>query len=226
MIDGRLERIHPEILLLGNSLDIEGLTDITDVGERIDKNSPLPSPGEVGNGKKIFLPLLERIRQFQNGNFCFTANDSIDPVKIPHDLLMKKTGGISPEKNINGRKGGFHLFDHFHHIVTLMVPVEVDGNDSRGFLFDIFDDRKMMIFNPLHPHVYDLGGNMMTLEKVGQSEKPHGHEIDPDEMIDRPVIIGQFWDMEKNTVKFSHRRNCKMSGWRISTPSQKKSHGA
>jgi hypothetical protein len=33
MIDGRLERIHPEILLLGNPLDIKGLTDITDVGE-------------------------------------------------------------------------------------------------------------------------------------------------------------------------------------------------
>jgi len=35
MIDRRLERIHPEILLLGNSLDIEGLADITDVGRII-----------------------------------------------------------------------------------------------------------------------------------------------------------------------------------------------
>ena len=32
MIDGRLEGIHPEILLLGNSLYIEGLTDIPDIG--------------------------------------------------------------------------------------------------------------------------------------------------------------------------------------------------
>jgi len=35
MIDGRLEGIHPEILLLGNSLYIERLTDITDIGEMI-----------------------------------------------------------------------------------------------------------------------------------------------------------------------------------------------
>jgi hypothetical protein len=107
-----------------------------------------------------------------------------------------------------------------------MMPVEVNGNDSRVFLFDIFDDRKIVVLNPLHPHVHNLGGDLMTLEEIGQSEEPHGQEIDPDEMIDRPVIIGQLGDMEKNTVNSSHQRNCKMSRAIISTSSQKKSHGA
>jgi hypothetical protein len=117
MMDGRLERIHPEILLLGNSLDIEKLTDITDVGgmifqqqevgegeviqvffggdvgKGIDKNSPLSSPGKVGNGEEIVLPSQKRVRQFQNGSLCFPANDPIDPVEIPHDLFMEETGG-------------------------------------------------------------------------------------------------------------------------------------
>jgi hypothetical protein len=52
--------------------------------------------------------------------------------------------------------------------------------------------------------VYDLGGNAMTLEKVGQPEEPHGQEVDPDEMTDRPVIIGQFGNMEKNKIKTTH----------------------
>jgi hypothetical protein len=42
------------------------------------------------------------------------------------------------------------------------------------------------------------------VEEVGQSEKPHGQEVDPDEMTDRPVIIGQFGDMEKNKIKATH----------------------
>jgi hypothetical protein len=52
--------------------------------------------------------------------------------------------------------------------------------------------------------VYDLGRNAMTLEKVGQPEEPHGQEVDPDEMTDRPVIIGQFGNMEKNKIKTTH----------------------
>src|SRR4030042_5451977 len=47
MIDRRLERIHPEILLLGNSLDIEGLTDISDVGGVILQQR------EVGEGEAV-----------------------------------------------------------------------------------------------------------------------------------------------------------------------------
>jgi hypothetical protein len=48
-----------------------------------------------------------------------------------------------------------------------MVPVQVHRNDPRGLLPEIVDDREIVIFNPLYPQVYDLGGNTMTLEKVG-----------------------------------------------------------
>jgi hypothetical protein len=69
--------------------------------------------------------------------------------------------------------------------------------------------------------VDDLDGNMMTLEKIGQSKKPHGEEVDPDEMIDRPVVIGQLGNMEENTIKSSHRENCKMLIGYISTSPDK-----
>jgi hypothetical protein len=65
--------------------------------------------------------------------------------------------------------------------------------------------------------VDDLGGNTITLEEIGQSKEPHGQEVDPDEMIDRPVVIGQLGNMEENTIKFSHRGNCKMLTGYIST---------
>jgi hypothetical protein len=71
-----------------------------------------------------------------------------------------------------------------------MMPVEIEGNDPRGLLPDVFDDGKFVVFNPLYSQVHNLSGNVMTLEKVGQSEEPHGQEIDPDETIDRPVVIG------------------------------------
>jgi hypothetical protein len=58
---------------------------------------------------------------------------------------------------------------------------------------------------------------MITLEKIGQSKKPQGQEVDPDEMIDRPVVIGQLGNMEENTIESSHRRNCKMLTGYIST---------
>jgi hypothetical protein len=70
-----------------------------------------------------------------------------------------------------------------------MVPVEVHGNDSRGLLPDIIDDGEFVVFNPFYPHVHNMSGNAMTLEKIRQSEKPHGEEIDPDKMMDRPVVI-------------------------------------
>jgi hypothetical protein len=81
-----------------------------------------------------------------------------------------------------------------------MVPVKIDGNDPRTFLLDIIDDGKIMILNPFNPHVYDLSGNAMTLEKVSQTKKPHGEKIDPDEMMDGPVVIGQLGDMKENTI--------------------------
>jgi len=91
-----------------------------------------------------------------------------------------------------------------HHIETLMVPVEVQGDDSRGLLAEIFNDRKMVVFNPLYSQVDDLGGNALTLEKVGQPEESHGQEVDPDEMADRTVIIIQLGNMEKNKIKTTH----------------------
>jgi len=113
---------------------------------------------------------------------------------------MKKTGGIASEEDIDRGKGLFHLFDHFHHIIALMVPVKIEGNDPRSLLSDMIDDGKMGILNPFNSHMYDLGGNAMTLEKVGQPKESHGQEIDPDEMIDGPVVISQLGDMKKNTV--------------------------
>jgi len=51
-----------------------------------------------------------------------------------------------------------------------------------------------------------LGGNALTLEKVGQPEESHGQEVDPDEMADRTVIIIQLGNMEKNKIKATHGR--------------------
>jgi hypothetical protein len=102
-----------------------------------------------------------------------------------------------------------------------MVPVEVHRDDPGGLLPEIFDDREIVIFNPLYSQVYNLSGKTMALEKVGQSEEPHGQEVDPDEMTDRPVIIGQFGDMEKNEIKVTHGGNCKMLTRSISTEAQK-----
>jgi hypothetical protein len=102
-----------------------------------------------------------------------------------------------------------------------MVPVEVHRNDPGGLLPEIFDDREIVIFNPFYSQVYDLGGNTMALEKVGQSEEPHGQKVDPDEMTDRPVIILQFGNMEKNKIGTAHGGNCKMLTRSISTEIQK-----
>jgi hypothetical protein len=65
------------------------------------------------------------------------------------------------------RKSLLNLLDHLHHIETLVVPMETDGNDPRGLLLDVFENGKMMIFNPLHSHVHNLGRNALTLEEVG-----------------------------------------------------------
>jgi hypothetical protein len=83
VIDGRLERIHPEILFLGDTLDIKRLSDVANVGgvilqqgkiieretiqvllrsdvrKRIDEDPPLSSPREVRHGEEVFL-LLEK----------------------------------------------------------------------------------------------------------------------------------------------------------------------
>jgi hypothetical protein len=102
-----------------------------------------------------------------------------------------------------------------------VVPVEVQGDDPRGLLPKILNDGKIVIFNPLHSQVDDLGGNTTTLEKVGQPEEAHGQKVDPDEMMDRPVIVGQLGNMEKNKIKATHGGNCKMLTRDISTEAKK-----
>ena len=43
------------------------------------------------------------------------------------------------------------------------------------------------------------------MKKVGQREKSHGKEIDPDELANRPVVVDPFGDMKEETIDFSHR---------------------
>jgi hypothetical protein len=119
---------------------------------------------------------------------------------------MEKTGGKPSQENVGLGKGGLDLLDILHHIVTLVVPVEVHRNDPGVLVPEIIDDGEMVIFNPFYSQVDDLSGNALTLEKVRQSEEPHGQEIDPDEMTDRPVIIGQLGDVEKNKIEATHGR--------------------
>jgi len=58
--------------------------------------------------------------------------------------------------------------------------------------------------------MHNLGGDVVTLEEVSQSEESHGQEVDPNKIIDRPVVIVQLGDMEKNTVNPSTPRP---EGW-------------
>jgi hypothetical protein len=102
---------------------------------------------------------------------------------------MEKAGSVSPKKNIDGGEGGFHLFGNFHRIENLMVPMEIDGNNPWSLLFDIREDGKIVIFNPLHSQVNDLAGNSMTLKEVSQAKKSHGKEVDPDKLINGSIII-------------------------------------
>jgi hypothetical protein len=82
--------------------------------------------------------------------------------------------------------------------------MKVEGDDPRSLFPKILNDGKIVIFNPLHSQVDDLSGNAMALEKVGQSEESHGQKVDPDEMVDRPIIIGQLGDMEENKIRATH----------------------
>jgi hypothetical protein len=91
-----------------------------------------------------------------------------------------------------------------------MVPVEIEGNDSWSFFPNIIEDRKIVIFDPLHSDVYDLGRNVMTLEKVGQSKESHRQEVDPDKLINGPIVISQLGDVDEEAVHSFHRENCKM----------------
>jgi len=78
-----------------------------------------------------------------------------------------------------------------------MVPVEIESNDSWSFFPNMIEDRKIVIFDPLHSHVYNLSENAMTLEKVSQSEESHRQEVDPDKLINGPIVISQPGDVDE-----------------------------
>jgi len=92
-----------------------------------------------------------------------------------------------------------------------MVPMKIEGNDPRGLFLDLIKDGKMMIFDPFHSQMNDLAGNVLTLEKVGQSEESHRQEIDPQKMTNRPIVVSQLGDVQEETIHSFHRGNCKMS---------------
>jgi len=99
-----------------------------------------------------------------------------------------------------------------------MVPMKIEGNDSRGFFSNIIEDGKITICDPLDSQMYDLAGNVLTVEKVGQSEHSHGQEVNPNKLTNGPIVISQLGDVEEEAVYSFHRGNCKMFGESISTP--------
>src|SRR4030042_795150 len=101
-----------------------------------------------------------------------------------------------------------------------MVPVKIDSQDPRVFFFNIVQDRKIVIFNPLHSKVHNLSGNAMALEEVRQSKEPHRQKINPDKMIDGPIVIYQLGNVEKKAIQLYHRGNCKMFSKGIATSPQ------
>jgi hypothetical protein len=106
-----------------------------------------------------------------------------------------------------------------------MVPMEIESHDPRGLLFDIGEDGKIVIFNPLHPHMDNLSRDPMALEQIGQSKETHGQKIDPDELINGSIVISQLRNMEKKAAQSFHRGNCKMARRSISTPPPKLAKG-
>jgi len=86
-----------------------------------------------------------------------------------------------------------------------MVPVKIEGRDARGMLSDIVKDREVPILDPFQTEVKDLSRNIMALEEVGQCQKSHGKEIDPQELTDRPVVIAPFGDVKEEAIHFFHR---------------------
>jgi len=79
---------------------------------------------------------------------------------------VKKTGGISSKKDIGRGKFGFYFLDPFHDIVTLVMPVEIEGNDSRGLFAKIVENGELAILNPFQSQVDDLGRDVMSCETI------------------------------------------------------------
>jgi hypothetical protein len=44
----------------------------------------------------------------------------------------------------------------------------------------------------------------VTVKEVGDRQNPHWKEIDPQELANGPVIVGQFRDVKKEAIHFSH----------------------
>jgi hypothetical protein len=174
VIDRRSRRTHQKIPLLGGPFDIERLTDITNVsgvilqqgevgkreviqillrcyiGERIDKDASLSSPGKVRDGEELFLLLEKCAGQFHKRSFCLTSYNSVDGIEVLHDLFVEETRRGSSQEYIDLREGGLYLFRRLYHIEALMMPVEIQGNDPWILLSDIIEDRKMVIFDPFY----------------------------------------------------------------------------
>jgi len=49
-----------------------------------------------------------------------------------------------------------------------------------------------------------LAGDAVALKKVGQSEQVNRKGRAPQKPIEGPIIIGQFGNVEKETIKLSH----------------------
>jgi len=86
-----------------------------------------------------------------------------------------------------------------------MVPMKIDGNNTGLIFSEIREDRKSLIFDPLHTHVNNLSGDALALKEVGQSEKSHRQEVNPGKPINRPIIIYQLGNVEEKAAKMSHR---------------------
>jgi hypothetical protein len=171
----------------------------------IHEDPPLPPPGEVRDREEVFFLLKNGSGQFQHGNFRFAADDPINAIEVFHDFLMKKTGRNPSEKDVDVGKSSFQALGSLHHIKALMVPMKIEGHHPGCLLLDIVEKGKIVIFDPFHPRMHNLGGNVIALEKVSQSEESHGQEVDPDEFAQGPIIVFPFRDMEEETVHFSHR---------------------
>jgi hypothetical protein len=149
------------------------------IGKGVHENPPLSSPGQVGDRKKVLLSPQKGLGQFEHWDLSLSADDRIDPIEVLQDLFVKEAGRITP-KNDKGRgERGLHFFGHLHHVITLMMPMKIEGHDSGGFLPDIVEDREIPVLNPFHPKVKDLSCNAAPLKKIGHRQESHGKKIDP-----------------------------------------------
>ena len=118
---------------------------------------------------------------------------------------MEKTGSEPSKKNINGREKPLLPFWQFPSHRNSGDASEDLRRQFEELFSDIFEDGKIMIFDPLHSHVNDLGGNTTTLQQIGQCEKSHGQEVDPGKMMNGPIVIDQFGDVQEEAAQSFHR---------------------